>query len=69
MNLPAKRLRKTNVSDAYITGVCGGLAKYIGIDATVLRVITAVGTIFTGFFPVGIAYVVASFLMPREYDI
>lgn len=34
-------------ADRKLTGVCGGLAKYIGIDATVLRIIFILATLLT----------------------
>jgi phage shock protein PspC (stress-responsive transcriptional regulator) len=47
-----------------VAGVCAGLAEYLGIDATIIRVIVAVLSIFGG---AGlIAYVVGWLLIPNE---
>ncbi|MBR0339075.1 MAG: PspC domain-containing protein, partial [Alistipes sp.] len=42
-NQPVKRLYRSK-SNRIIGGVCGGLAEYLNIDATALRVITALLT-------------------------
>ncbi len=61
---PYRRLTRT-AADAPISGVCGGLARYFGIDPTLVRVLVAIGLVVT--FPVGvIAYVVAWAVMPKE---
>lgn len=47
-----------------ISGVCGGLAEYFGIDATIIRLIFALCVLFIGF---GLAiYIVCLALMPSE---
>lgn len=58
-----KLLRRSR-TDRYIGGVCGGLAAYLNMDATLVRILTVVITLFTG-APV-VLYVVALFLMPEE---
>lgn len=51
-------------TDRKFLGVCGGLAEYFGIDATVLRLILVLAVIFAG---VGIiAYLVAALIMPEK---
>lgn len=52
-------------SDRKITGLCGGIAQYFRIDPTLIRVITAVGAIFSfgTFVPI---YLIASLLVPKE---
>lgn len=42
-----KRLTLSN--DKKIAGVCGGIAEYLNIDPTVVRVVYAALTIFTAF--------------------
>ena len=51
--------------DRWIAGVCGGVAKYLGVDANLVRLLVVLGTIF-GFGSLAIAYVVAWILMPEE---
>jgi phage shock protein C len=60
-----KKLYRSS-TNSMITGVCGGLAEYIEIDATVLRLIWAVVVVFTGFVPGILVYIVAAIIMPLE---
>lgn len=53
--------------DGYIGGVCGGVADYLNIDRTVVRVLYAFLTLVAA--PIGIVgYIVCMFLMPMEDD-
>ena len=48
-----------------VSGVCGGLARYFGVDPTIVRLIWAavsIGSAGTGL----IAYLVAAAIMPKE---
>lgn len=47
-----------------IAGVLAGFAEYLVIDVTVLRVLFVVALLITGFFPLGLAYIIAIFIMP-----
>jgi phage shock protein C len=58
-----KLLRRSR-TDRYLGGVCGGVAAYLNMDATLVRILTVVVTLFTG-APV-ILYLVALFFMPEE---
>ncbi len=49
--------------DKWVGGVCGGIATYTGLDANLIRIIVAVGTVL-GFGSLIVAYVVAWILMP-----
>lgn len=59
-----KRLYRTTSSDAVICGVCGGLARYIGVDPTVVRVVTAI-LVAAGGLSLWV-YIIAALIMPRE---
>jgi phage shock protein C len=60
---PYRRLTRT--WHAPISGVCGGIARYFGVDPTLVRVLAVVTACFT--FPVGlIAYAVLWAVIPRE---
>mgnify|MGYP002513521742 CR=1 FL=1 len=51
-------------SDKKLAGVCGGLAKYLNMDVTVVRLIWALVTVFAG---AGlIAYIVCALVIPEE---
>ena len=61
---PYKRLTRTSW-DSPISGVCGGIARYLGLDPTLVRVLAVLLAVFT--FPAFlIAYVVAWAVMPKE---
>ena len=57
-----KRLQRSD-DDRWIGGVCGGLADYTGVDAGLIRLVVAVGTIL-GFGSLILAYIVAWVIMP-----
>ena len=42
-----KKLYKSS-TDKKLCGVCGGLAKYFGIDSTIVRLILAFAVLFAG---------------------
>ena len=48
-----------------IAGVCGGLAEYFGMDASVVRIIWLLATIFTAFAGV-LIYILLMIVMPSE---
>jgi phage shock protein C len=61
---PFKRLTRTSW-DAPISGVCGGVARYLGVDPTLVRVLAAIAMVVT--FPAGpIVYAVMWAVMPKE---
>ena len=59
---PKKLVRST--SDRLIGGVCGGLAQYLNMDATLVRILTVLISLFTG-VPV-ILYIIALFVIPED---
>ena len=53
-------------TDKKIAGVCGGLAKYLSMDVTIVRLICALFCIFVG---AGLlAYIICAFIIPMEPD-
>ena len=48
-----------------IAGVCGGLAEYLGMDATIVRIIYLLATIFTAFAGV-LLYLILMLVMPSQ---
>lgn len=61
---PVKRLTRSR-DDQMIAGVCGGIARYAGLDPTLIRVLAVIAAIFA--FPGAlIGYVVAWAIMPQE---
>ena len=56
-----KKLKRS--SNKVLAGVCGGLAEYLGMDATIVRVIYALLVLFGG---VGnLLYLILALLMPK----
>jgi phage shock protein C len=62
MSKPLMRVRQ----GALIAGVCGGIAKWLGLDPTIVRVIYAALTLLSAAFPGVIIYILLWILMPRE---
>lgn len=66
-----KKLRRTKGEERKLAGVCGGIAKYFGIDPTVVRVAFVLICIFL--LPISIitmvvAYIAMAWLIPEETD-
>ena len=49
-----------------LAGVCGGLATYFELDATLLRLVVVVITVLSGLFPGLLIYLLAALIMPEE---
>lgn len=59
-----KKLYKSN--NRMICGVCAGIAEYLGIDSTVVRLIwAALGLTGTGI----LLYIIAALVMPENMDV
>jgi len=58
-----KKLTRSR-STRIVGGVCGGVAEYLNMDVTLVRILTVLITLFTG-VPV-ILYIIALFVMPEE---
>ena len=59
-----KKLYKSN--NRMICGVCAGIAEYLGIDPTVVRLIwAALGLTGTGI----LLYIIADLVMPENMDV
>lgn len=58
-----KRLVRSR-DDRWISGVCGGVAQYAGVDANLVRLIVVLGTVL-GFGSLLVVYVIAWILMPQ----
>lgn len=58
-----KKLTKS-VSDKKIAGVCGGIAKYLEIDVTIVRLVFALSLLFAGvtFW----VYLIMALVLPKE---
>ncbi|HPZ22342.1 MAG TPA: PspC domain-containing protein, partial [Bacillota bacterium] len=45
--------------NAIISGVCGGIADYLNLDPTVVRVLFVLFTLVTAFFPGVLFYIIS----------
>jgi phage shock protein C len=59
-----KRLYRS-VTNKQISGLCGGIAQWLGVDATVVRLITIILAFFS-FGTVIALYFIASIIVPKE---
>lgn len=58
-----KRLYRS-ANDRKLAGVCGGIAEYLNMDPTVIRILWAIVSLFA--FVGVIAYIVCAFIIPEE---
>lgn len=65
---PRSRLVRS-ATDRKIAGVCGGIAAYLGVDSTLVRVAVVILSIYPGAIICGvIAYLIAWFIIPAEEE-
>lgn len=62
--MESKKLVKSN-QNRIICGVCGGIAQYFNIDATVIRLVWVLLSVAAGSGV--LAYIIAAIIMPPEY--
>lgn len=58
--------RLVRSEDKIIAGVCGGIAEYMGIDPTIIRILYVLASIFTAAFPGVLVYVIMWLIMPER---
>ena len=59
------RLTKSR-KNSMLFGVCGGIAKWVGWDPTVVRIGYVCASIFSAAFPGILFYILLIFIMPDE---
>ena len=64
--LPRRLVRRTD--DKMLGGVCAGVADHLGLDPTLVRLLTVLVTVL-GFGSVIIAYLVAWVIVPKDVDV
>ena len=62
-----KRLQLSR-SNKILAGVCGGVAEYLNVDATLIRILTVIIGLVTTGVPVAVLYVVCWAVMPLEAE-
>ncbi|MDF2773939.1 MAG: PspC protein [Geminicoccaceae bacterium] len=58
---PLRRSR----SDRMVAGVVAGLARYLGIDVTLARVLYVIGSIVSAAFPGALVYLILWIIVPE----
>lgn len=61
-----KKILTRPASDRMLSGVCSGLAAYIGMDVAITRVLAAILIIMSGIVPGLIIYLIAAMIIPEE---
>ena len=62
-----KKLQKS--LDKQLCGVCGGIANYLDVDPTLVRVLWAVLTLFSRAFPGVMIYLALAICMPKAPEL
>ncbi|WP_128694417.1 PspC domain-containing protein [Methanoculleus taiwanensis] len=60
-----KKLTRSR-NDRMVAGVIGGLGEYFNVDANLIRVLWVIITVFTGFIPGIVAYLLLWLILPQE---
>lgn len=60
-------LRST--TERKLAGICGGIARMLGVDPTLIRVAYVLGTVFTAVIPGVMVYAILTFVIPSEDDV
>jgi phage shock protein C len=67
MNTEYKQLTRST-SNRMIAGVCAGLGEYLGIDPTIVRLLTVLA-FFTGFGGIVIVYLIMALIIPVQAQV
>lgn len=55
-----------NPNDKWLAGVCGGIARWLGWDSTLVRILYVLVSIMSAAFPGTIVYIILWIAMPSE---
>ncbi len=55
-----------STSNRVIAGVCAGIGEYFEVDPVLIRILFILLLIGTGFFPFGLAYMIAALVVPEK---
>ena len=58
-----------NQRDKKLSGLCAGLADYLEVDVTIVRLIVLTMVILTGVVPGLLLYLIASAITPKEGEV
>lgn len=54
-------------SDRILAGVCGGIAEFVRVDATLIRIGILVSFMFLDGLKVAMLYMILTFVIPNKY--
>lgn len=60
-----KRLYRSKI-DKMVAGICGGVAEYLEIDPTIVRLVVVFLAIITGILPALLVYILGIFIIPEQ---
>ena len=63
--MTGKKLYRSK-TDVKISGVCGGIAEYLDVDATIVRILWVLGSFMTALMFGLLLYVVCVFIIPED---
>ncbi len=66
LNSPKRLTRSSN--DRMLAGICSGIANYMAVDPTVVRLVFALATFFTVVFPGVLIYLIMWIVVPKERE-
>ena len=66
MSNQLQRPLRRSSTNRMIAGVCGGIAKWLGWDPTVVRVLYVLASVFSAAFPGVLAYVILWAVVPQD---
>lgn len=58
-----------STTNAYIAGVCGGIAEYFGIPSALVRIVWVILTLSSGVWAGVLIYAACVFLLPKKEDV
>lgn len=58
-----------STTDRKLSGICGGLARLLNVDPTLIRVGYVLGTVFSAIVPGVMVYTILTFVIPSEDDV
>ncbi len=58
----------TKSENKVLAGVCAGLAEYMGMDITVMRILYALLTLCSAAFPGVLLYLIMALVMPESWE-
>jgi phage shock protein PspC (stress-responsive transcriptional regulator) len=62
-----KRLYRSK-KETKVFGICGGIADYLDVDPTFVRIVAVAVAVISGFFPFVFGYFIACLIIPVDSD-